>query len=154
MISKLTTNAVFLSVALFWPNALHATEVLNLNVEEFPIEQCITPLGEAIDISDVRFFQNRALSLNIETTSVDARLNGQDILIKSEGVVELVSVRDYLKEGQGLDIELSFVEFGHEEYLYWRETYKHRRYRSGLLTVAQDRLIHVCEGEGGISARY
>jgi hypothetical protein len=47
------------------------------------------------------------------------------------------------------DIELTFVYVEDELALHWRETYRHRQYRQGLMHIDVDGVRKWCDGIGG-----
>lgn len=51
-------------------------------------------------------------------------------------------------KGGDLDLNLKIVALDGEVFFYWRETYKHRSFRQGLLRIVGDNIVPFCEGMG------
>ena len=60
-----------------------------------------------------------------------------------------IQVDHFLSPDADIDILLKPALYRGDLFIYWRETYQHRRYRQGLVRVSRSGLTRICEGEGG-----
>lgn len=63
---------------------------------------------------------------------------------------KILFVEAYVKEAlslsQDLDIQVRFAFLNNQQYIYWNETYMHRRHMHGLLSFEQGELRFICNG--------
>lgn len=122
--------------------------------------------GSSIDMSRVMFLENRTLVIDGATGPLQVELDGENFSIEEIG--EGSGRRTYaepmdamIEPDADLDIELKLALVDSRLALYWRETYRNRFYRQGLLAIearaffnAEDRgLRPMCEGRGGSQSR-
>lgn len=123
--------------------------------------ECVGGNGR-IDLHRVMFLENRTLVVDGGTGPLRLRL--EDETFYSEEIGERSERRTYINQidamvqpGENLDIELKFALVNNRLVLYWRETYQHRFYRQGLLTIegrplfgGDDQVMTpLCAGRGG-----
>jgi hypothetical protein len=115
-----------------------------------------------IDMARVMFLENRTLNIDGATGPLQLRLEGETF--HSEELGERSRHRAYsnwigtmVQPGADLDIDLKLALLNGRLLLYWRETYQHRFWRYGLITLEGRALfgddavaMHpLCEGRGG-----
>lgn len=119
-----------------------------------------------VDMRRVMFLENRTLVVEGATGPLQIELEGENFSIEEIG--EGSGRRTYaepmdamIEPDSDLDIELKLALVDSRLALYWRETYRNRFYRQGLLAIearaffnAEDRgLRPLCEGRGGSHSR-
>lgn len=115
-----------------------------------------------VDMHRVIFLENRTLDVDGGTGPLRLRLDGE--MFYSEEIGERSEHRTYfnridavVQPGEDLDIELKLALVSGRLVLYWRETYQHRFYRHGLLTLEgralfgndEQVMTPMCVGRGG-----
>ena len=115
-----------------------------------------------IDMQRVMFLENRTLDVDGGTGPLRLRLDGETFY--SDEIGEHSRHRTYfdkidalIRPDQDLDIDLKFAFVNGRLMLYWRETYQHRFYRHGLVSLEGRALFGdenqgmtiLCEGRGG-----
>jgi hypothetical protein len=118
--------------------------------------------GGRIDMHRVMFLENRTLEVDGGTGPLRLRLDGETFY--SDEIGERSRHRTYLdridtlvQPGEDLDIDLKFALVNGRLTLYWRETYQHRFYRQGLVSLEGRALFGdddqgmtiLCAGRGG-----
>jgi hypothetical protein len=121
--------------------------------------------GGSIDMDRVMYLENRML--NVEGGTGPLHLWLDDETFYSEETGEHSRHRTYIdridsvvQQGADVDIDLKFALVNGRLMLYWRETYRHRFYRQGLLALEGRALfgderrgiVPICEGRGGSSS--
>jgi hypothetical protein len=125
---------------------------------------CLAPAQPPVDLRGVMLLQNRELTLDSDAGPVRISVEGQrfrlDVLDSDDRRHIVGNVGDTVS---GADDRLDvFVTLGMRDgqpILYWRETYQHRSFRQGLLTIDLGAVnadwAHVlkplCEGMGGVT---
>ncbi|HVQ08927.1 MAG TPA: hypothetical protein VMS43_10895 [Allosphingosinicella sp.] len=120
----------------------------------------------SVDMRRVMFLENQMLVIDGATGPLQIEVEGENFSVEEIG--EGSGHRTYAEPMDGviepdedLDIELKLALVDGRLALYWRETYRNRFYRQGLLTIegraffnAEDRgLRPLCEGRGGSRSR-
>jgi hypothetical protein len=118
-----------------------------------------------IDMARVMFLENRTLDFDGATGPLQLRLDGETFY--SEEVGEHSGHRTYfnridalVQSGEDIDIDLKLALLNGRLVLYWRETYQHRFWRYGLVSIEGRALFGddavamrpLCNGRGGDSS--
>lgn len=118
--------------------------------------------SRSVDMRRVMFLENRTLVIDGATGPLQIRVDGEDFAVEEIGEnsghrIYAEPMNAMVEPDEDLDIELKLALVDGRLALYWRETYRNRFYRQGLLTIegraffnAEDRgLRPLCEGRGG-----
>lgn len=113
-----------------------------------------------VDLDKYIFLAENEVRQIGDKNGIYLKVDGENIYIVQKEKVEKSSIvfnADSVIDGDDgprLDIDLSLVLNSDlsEVMVYWRETYKHRRFRQGLIRVAGMKAIPFCEGEGGVNS--
>ena len=135
-----------------------------------PIEQvaasstlgtCVGSAGE-IDFQRIMFLENTSLVIDGSSGSVRISIDGEsliatEIATTSEGREYFSNIDSLVDPNDDLDLLLKLAYSDKGLLVYWRETFRNRIYRQGLLRVnpteffrsANTGLTKLCEGRGG-----
>jgi hypothetical protein len=108
----------------------------------------------AVNISMVLFIENNSLEWNHSSEPVRVTIRRQSIDIKSlrlsDGITYPYNISRMVSlDGNYADIILKLGLLNSSPVVYWRETFQHRMYRQGILSVVGHRLTPLCNGLGG-----
>ena len=128
---------------------------------------CGTPGGQAVDIRRVMLLPDRAMAFDSSVGRVRISLDGQrfalHLLDAPEGDHFVGDVGDLISDGEErADVFVMIGSINARSVLYWRETYQHRSFRQGVLTVDPEAvkadwnsiLTPFCEGTGGVDVLH
>jgi len=123
--------------------------------------------GTRINMNRVMFLENQTLEVDGSTGPLmirveDETFTAEEIGAHSEHRTYFNKIDALVQEGRDLDIELKLAMLDGRLLLYWRETFQHRFWRYGLVTIEGQALFRgdavplrpVCEGRGGSQADH
>ena len=115
-----------------------------------------------VDMRRIMLLENTALIIDGPGGPLEVSLERENVIVtelapKSEGREFFSSVDHMVSPGEDLDLELKLAHDGRRLLVFWRETFKNRIYRQGLLEVNSSELFKpsgmgltaLCEGRGG-----
>lgn len=117
------------------------------------------PTG-SVDLRNVLFLENRSVNLERAPAGTRVELRGQTVLIRvgernDEETVFVIDVAERISEEPDLpDIYLKLAMYDDRLAIYWRETFLHRIYRQGLMSIQNNDLVSLCEGRGGVEVSH
>jgi hypothetical protein len=128
---------------------------------------CLAPDRRPLDLRRVALLQNRELLLDSKNGRVRAVLEGQKVSLHIEGSPDdehiVRNIGDLVGGSEGrADVFLTLGFLDNRPVLYWRETYQHRSFRQGLLSISPEAaradwaqvLTPMCEGRGGVDTSH
>lgn len=117
---------------------------------------CTSSAVRSYDPRSFVFLKNRHVRWTRGNRTTEFKIDGERLWVygrlNGEGEATRIPYQvDYIITGDvELDIEMDPVLLEGNLYVYWRETFRHRSYRQGLLEVTGMTINKVCEGNGGV----
>ncbi len=117
---------------------------------------------KVVDLTTVLFISNRVLREKPDAGFDQVTLMDQTLVfqahLSSQGRFDYETPYDlafFVGDAKGdADLDLSFVELEDgRKAVFWRETYKHRSHRQGIVTWDGPKLVKLCEGTGGVDSQ-
>ena len=128
---------------------------------------CGSPGGQGVDLRSVMLLQSRDLVLDSEAGRVRIVLEGQQfrlhLLDSPTGDLVASNIGDRVSQSDDrTDLFLTLGLLDDRPVLYWRETFQHRSFRQGLLSIDPGAtnadwsrvLTPLCEGRGGVDISH
>lgn len=115
-----------------------------------------------VDLRRIMFLENTALIIEGPDGPLEISYERENVIVtelapESDKREFFSSIDHMVSPKEDLDLELKLGHDGHQLLVYWRETFKNRIYRQGLLKVDASQLFKpsgsaltvMCEGRGG-----
>jgi hypothetical protein len=150
----IATAAVAALAALGSSSTQAAEHSISTDLRWLALGVCRGPTG-LVDLRRVSFLTNRSILWKIsgKLTRVSVEEESLHVAEIKENIEQGITIRDSAYEispDSDIDIDLSLAILDGELVVYWRETFKHRRYRQGVMRVSERPISSLCEGSGGI----
>jgi hypothetical protein len=102
--------------------------------------------------------ENHAVEVDGPQGPLRVSISGEYLLIDTTGplpprAVYATNISDAVDPNADLDVELKLGYFEGTLVAFWKETFRHRMYRQGLLRILGETVTPLCEGRGGITVR-
>lgn len=126
--------------------------------EEFRLDydgSCRSPSGPIL-IRDLWLLRNSSISFSEGEKAASATIKGEDVHLEipEEGATTIYQIDRFIDETSDLDIELAFALLNGRPMLFWKETFRHKKYRLGLIELTDHGPVVFCHGEGGRSITH
>ncbi len=121
------------------------------------VPYCKSVEGKAFDMESIRYISNEVIKTKIEGTSYFLEIDGDVLRDSTDSSFQeygYIGINSVIQSDVKLDIKATFVELGHEDYIYWQETFLNRSYRLGLIKFDGEHFVEVCAGSGGTTTRH
>lgn len=134
-----------------------------LGTEKAPL-LTVPDTEESAVVGSCKTIDGRSINLNraliIEPVKINfgdeyrIQISGERIHFHRDNRDKIVDAQDVINKEQDLDILLKFAVMKGKLLIYWKETYRHRSYRQGLIEIKEDELEAICEGTGGLDRSH
>ena len=114
--------------------------------------------GRSYNLRRLMLLENQMIEVDGPRGPLRVSISGEYLLIDTAGppprrAVYAANISDAVDPNADLDVELKLGYFEGTLVAFWKETFRHRTYRQGLLRISGETVTPLCEGSGGVTVR-
>ena len=161
------TNSLLISIIVFFLSPCYSGEIVQVVIQP-AAKKLLESRGYCktkstfIDLNDYFFLKERKIELNKGINEKTLEIEGEKIYISkidkksNERLTAVYAVDERIEDRADLDIDLTlaFTPKLDDVVVYWRETFKYKSYRQGLVKISKDNIQLICEGRGGVDSTH